>query len=100
MTTGRGMTGWIKILGANSIRLIWNLYKGFSFPVVLSFVFAIPIAIHFGNKWLQEFAYKIDISWTIIVLPLILLMIFVWVSVGFQTIRVVLANPTKNLSEE
>ena len=88
------------VLGANAIKLILNLYKGFSFPVVLSFLIGMPIAYYFGNIWLQQFAYQIEISWPVVLFPLVVLMIIIWISVGFQTIAVVLTNPAKNLSEE
>ena len=88
------------MLGAESLSLIWKFYKDFSTPVLLSFLVAAPIAFYFGSQWLQQFSQQIDMNLTILFLPLISLMVIIGLSVGFQSLRVVLANPVDNLKEE
>ncbi len=89
-----------KVLGAESIGLIWNLYKGFSLPVLIGFIVAIPISYYLGTKWLQQFAYHFELKWHFFTFPLLILLCLVWVAVGGQTIQVVRANPVDNLKEE
>ena len=89
-----------KVLGAESLHLMWNLYIKFSAPVLISFGVAIPIAFYYGNQWLQQFAYQIDMNWTLLLLPLVALMVIVGLSVGIQSLKVVLTNPVDNLKDE
>ncbi|MEQ8423530.1 MAG: FtsX-like permease family protein, partial [Cyclobacteriaceae bacterium] len=89
-----------KVLGAASVQLILNFYKEFGTPVLISFGLATPIAFYFGNQWLQQFAYQINIDWTILAAPLTVLAIIIGVSVGYQSLRVVFSNPVDNLKEE
>ncbi len=89
-----------KVLGADVLLLVWNLYRGFSLPVLIGFAIAIPIAHYLGGLWLQEFAYRFDLNWTFFAVPLLLLLVFVWIAVGAQTLKLVLANPIDHLKEE
>ncbi len=89
-----------KVLGAGAPLLLWKLYKGFSIPVIIGFVLAIPLAYYFGNQWLQQFAYRVGFSWIFLVAPLLILIAFVCISVGVQTVQLVLSNPVDNLKEE
>ena len=58
------------------------------------------IAFYYGGQWLKQFAYQIDMHWTLLILPFITLLIIVILSVGFQSLKVVLANPVNNLKDE
>lgn len=89
-----------KVLGANIPHLLWNLYKTFNLPVLIGFAIAIPVAYYFSQQWLQQFAYQISFSWLLFALPLVILLVFVCISVGTQTVRLVLSNPVDNLKEE
>jgi len=89
-----------KVLGADSLLLIWNFYKEFSKPVLIGFVIAVPLSFYMGRKWLQGFAYQFHFDWKFFIIPLILLLIFVWLAVGTQSIRIAIANPVNNLKEE
>ncbi len=89
-----------KVLGANVSLLIWKLYKGFSLPVLAGFLLAVPISYYFSNNWLQEFAYRLSLKWYLFVLPLLMLLVFAWIAVGLQTIRLVISNPVDALKEE
>ena len=89
-----------KVLGADISRLVWKLYSGFSLPVLIGFLLAIPISYYLGRQWLQEFAYRFDLSWHFFIVPLFILLIFVWIAVGVQTIKLALVNPVEHLNEE
>ena len=89
-----------KVLGAKTVLLIWNFYKEFSKPVFIGFIIAIPLSYYLGHKWLQNFAYRFDFNWKFFALPLLLMLVFVWIVVGAQSIQISVANPVNNLKEE
>lgn len=89
-----------KVLGASAMLLVWKLLKSFSIPVLIGFGIAIPVSYYLGGQWLQEFAYRFDLNWYFFSLPLVLLLVMVWFSVGVQTLQLVLTNPVDNLKEE
>jgi len=89
-----------KVLGADISILVWKLYSGFSLPVLIGFFLAIPISYYLGGKWLQEFAYQFDLNWHFFIIPLFILLVFVWLAVGAQTLKLALVNPVDHLKEE
>ena len=89
-----------KVLGANISILVWKLYSGFSLPVLIGFILAVPISYYLGGKWLQEFAYQFELNWYFFIVPLLILLVFVWLAVGAQTLRLALVNPVDHLKEE
>ncbi|NAS11621.1 ABC transporter permease [Poritiphilus flavus] len=89
-----------KVLGATTGLLTWRLYSGFSIPVLSGFVLAIPLAYYLGKQWLQGFAYQVELQWYFFIIPLGILLVFTWLAVGVQTLRVVSSNPVDNLKEE
>ena len=68
--------------------------------VLLSIVIAIPIAIYISNNWLQSFAYRIDLHWSIYAIAGIIGTICAVLAVSFHTIKVSKANPVKSLRTE
>jgi putative ABC transport system permease protein len=89
-----------KVLGAGISTIVRMLSRDFIKLVLLSILIASPLAWLAMHKWLQGFAYRIDISlWIFIGAGLIALFIAV-VTVSFQTIRAAVANPVKSLKSE
>ena len=89
-----------KVLGAKATGLLWNLYKGFSIPVLVGFTIAIPATVYLGNLWLEQFAYRFDLNWYFFALPLLILLALVALAVGVQTLQLVRSNPVTHLKEE
>ncbi|MEM7381958.1 MAG: FtsX-like permease family protein [Bacteroidota bacterium] len=89
-----------KVLGATTTLLTWKLYRGFSIPVLSGFVLAIPLAYFLGKQWLQGFAYQVELQWFFFIIPLGVFLVFTWLAVGVQTLRVVTSNPVEHLKEE
>ncbi len=89
-----------KVLGASEGNLIVLLSREFLLLIVISFVIAVPVS-HFSlNSWLQDFAYRIDISWmTYIVAGLVAWMIAM-LTVGFQAFKASTLNPVDSLSAD
>ena len=76
------------------------LSKDFLKLVTVSIVIATPIAWWAMNKWLQAFAYRINISWWMFLLTGLLALTIALLIVGFQAIKAAIANPVKSLRTE
>lgn len=89
-----------KVMGASVFNLVRLLSKDF---VVLSFVailIAFPIAWWATYQWLQEFAYRITISWWVFGFAALIAIVITVLSVSFQAIKSALINPVKSLRSE
>jgi putative ABC transport system permease protein len=89
-----------KVLGATVTGIVRLLSKDFLRLVLISIVIATPIAWWAMNKWLQNFAYKINISWWMFGLAGLLAIAIALFTVSFQAIRAALSNPVKSLRME
>ncbi|HEX7757651.1 MAG TPA: FtsX-like permease family protein, partial [Niabella sp.] len=54
-----------KVLGASAVQIITMLSKSLIWLIVIACVISFPVAWYFSNKWLQDFAFKTNISWWI-----------------------------------
>jgi putative ABC transport system permease protein len=89
-----------KVLGASVTGVVQLLSKDFIKLVGIAILIASPIAWWAGNKWLQDFAYRININaWIFISAGIIALMIAMF-TVSFQAIKAAIANPVKSLRTE
>lgn len=89
-----------KVLGANTPQIVQLLSKDFLRLVFIALLIAIPIAWYGMQQWLQDFAYRIEISgWVFVAAGLAAILIAV-LSVSFQSIRAALANPVESLRAE
>lgn len=89
-----------KVLGASIRSIVGLLSKDFLKLVFIAFVIAIPIVWYFMHKWLQDFAYRTDLSWWIFGGAGMLAMLIAFFTVSFQAIRTALTNPVKALRAE
>jgi putative ABC transport system permease protein len=89
-----------KVLGASVFRITTLLTKDFLTLVVLSIVIASPVAWFTMHRWLQDFAYRIDIQWWIFLLAGVLAVAVSLLTVSYQAIRAAMANPVKSLRSE
>ena len=89
-----------KALGATASHLVLLLSKGFVSLVLIAFVIAIPIAYLAMNRWLADFAYRIEISWRIFLIAGLVALLVAIFSVSYQAIRAALANPVESLRYE
>lgn len=86
-----------KVMGASIGSIIVLLSKDFLKLVIFAIVLASPIAWYLMHKWLQEFAYKVDIAWWVFVLTGLLALAIALLTVSFQSTKAALMNPVKNL---
>jgi len=89
-----------KVLGSSVSSIVQLLSKDFIKLVAISFIVAAPLAWWFMNKWLQDFANRVDISWWIFLLAGALALIIALATVSFQAIKAALMNPVKSLRTE
>ena len=89
-----------KVLGASVGNIVGMLSKDFLWLVLLSAVIAFPFAWWAMNKWLQDFAYRIHISWWIFVLAGVLALFIACITVGFKAFKAAISNPVKSLRTE
>ncbi|MXV51457.1 FtsX-like permease family protein [Pedobacter sp. HMF7647] len=89
-----------KVLGASVSGLAVLLSKDFLKLVLISFAIASPIAWWAMHKWLQDYTYRVSISWWIFAITGIISMAIAVATVSFQALRAARANPVKNLRTE
>jgi putative ABC transport system permease protein len=89
-----------KILGASVTEIVRLLTGGFLRLVLLAFLIASPVAWYLMHHWLRDFAYRIDIGWTIFVVTALLALGIAFFTIGVQAYRSARANPAKNIRIE
>ncbi|MGN6530412.1 MAG: ABC transporter permease [Ginsengibacter sp.] len=89
-----------KVLGASVKNLLLVISKEFVLLVFIAFVIAVPVAWFAMNRWLQDFAYRIQISWWIFIVAGILAIMIALITISFQAIKTAIENPVKSLRSE
>ncbi|GAA4410471.1 ABC transporter permease [Nibrella viscosa] len=89
-----------KVLGASVPSLVSMLNRDFLKLVLIGIVIATPIAWWAMNRWLENFAYKIDVEWWVFALAGLLAVVIALLTVSFQSIRAALMNPVTSLKTE
>jgi putative ABC transport system permease protein len=86
-----------KVLGASFGDINWIFFKEFAKPVFVSNLIAWPVAYLWGRNWLQEFAYRSGLPWTIFLLTSFIAVFAALGTVGFQVLRASVENPAETL---
>lgn len=89
-----------KVLGAPFERIYKNLTWDFLRLIVLVIVIAMPIGGYLMQRWLEDFAYRIQLGWIPFVLAAVLVISIAMLIISFQAIRAARANPIKSLRSE
>jgi putative ABC transport system permease protein len=89
-----------KVFGASVQDIVTILSADFIKLVVMALVIASPLVYMAANKWLQNFPYRITISWWFFGSAGILVMLIALFTVSFQSIKAAIANPVKSLRTE
>jgi len=89
-----------KVLGAAVSRIIVLISKEFLILISIAFIVAVPVGYYFVNRWLQNFAYRINISWWMFALAGLLVIAVALLTMSFQAIKAAIANPVKSLRTE
>lgn len=86
-----------KVLGSSVTGIVQLLARDFVMLVLIAIVIAAPVAWYAMNKWLQDFAYKIEIGWSVFMWAGIIAVAIALLTISFQTVKAALANPVKSL---
>ena len=89
-----------KVLGASLNQLLSLLTKDFVKLVFCALLIALPVAGFVMNKWLSSYAYHIQLSWWMFLIPVILILIITLAVISKEIIRTAFVNPVKNLRTE
>jgi putative ABC transport system permease protein len=89
-----------KVLGASVTSVVALLSSDFLKLVGIAILIASPVAWYTMDVWLQDFAYKIDISWWVFVLAGLLAVGIALLTVSFQSVKAALMNPVESLRSE
>ncbi len=89
-----------KVLGASLTDIVVLLSKGFAALVLVAFVVAVPLAYFVIGRWLQNFAYRIEISWPIFLMAGLAALAIALLTIGYQAIKAGLADPVESLRYE
>ena len=89
-----------KVLGASVLRILQLLYSEFAILLAIAFAIAIPLAWLTITKWLQGYAFRINIHWSYFLIPFVTILIIALLTVSFQSIKAAIANPVKSLRTE
>lgn len=88
------------VMGASLKNVFGLLTFNFIKLVIVSIVIGAPIAWYLMNKWLQDFAYRIEISWLVFALTGMIAVAIAMLTISYQAIKAGLANPVKSLRSE
>ena len=89
-----------KILGSSELEIVRVLSADFNRMVLISIVISLPASYLIASKWLQSFAYRIDLEWWFFVGAGLAAMIIACITVGVQTVKAARMNPVQSLKVE
>ncbi len=89
-----------KVLGASVTNIVAMLSRDFLMLVIISMLIASPIAYYFMHQWLQDFAYRVNISWWVFLASGSAAIVIALLTISFQSIKAALMNPVKSLRSE
>ena len=89
-----------KVLGSSATQIVALLSKDFLKLVAVSFLIAFPLSFYLMNRWLQDFAYRINIQWYLFVLAAVITLGIAFLTIVIKSFKAANANPIKSLKTE
>jgi putative ABC transport system permease protein len=91
----------IRLVMGASLKNVFNLLTiDFIKLVILSIVIAVPLAWYAMRQWLQDFAYRVDITWQVFAVAGLVALLIALFTISYQSVRAGLVNPVKSLKSE
>ncbi len=100
ITLRRKEIGIRKVHGGSVNSIMWLFYRDFIILNLISFALIVPIAFYLLSNWLENYAYRVNLSWWLFAGPGVLLLIIVLLAVSSQSLRAVRVNPIAFLRYE
>ena len=88
------------MLGASIQSVLLLVSKDFLWLIGIAFIIAVPVSYWAMHVWLQDFAYRIPISWFVFLMGGLLAIMIAILTISFQAIKAARANPVKSLKSE
>lgn len=89
-----------KVLGAGVLSITTQLVKEFLKPVIFASIIATPLSWYAMNKWLEDFAYRIEINWVVFLVTSCIVLVLAILTMSVQSIKAALSNPVESLRAE
>jgi putative ABC transport system permease protein len=89
-----------KVLGASVRDIVVILSSGFTIMVTTAIIIATPVSYWVMSKWLEDFAYRIDLSWWMFAVVSAIAFVIALATTSFQTIKAAVVNPVESLRSE
>ena len=89
-----------KVLGATVTNIVTMLSRDFLKLVMISAIIAFPAAWWFMHKWLQDFAFRVQMGWWMFIIAGVIALLIALFTISFQAIKAAIANPVKSLRTE
>jgi len=89
-----------KVLGATAASIVYLFSKEFIILIAIAFAIATPIAWYYMHQWLQDYAYRVNISWWIFLAGGMVAIVIALVTISFQALKAASTNPVKTLRSE
>ena len=89
-----------KVLGASLFNIVYLLSTGFTRLILIAIAIAIPLSWYAVNKWLQGYAYHINVGWIVFLVSSLSALAISWLTVSYESVKVGIVNPIKSLRAE
>jgi predicted permease len=89
-----------KVLGASLLHIVRLLSTDFTRLILIAMILAIPLAWWAVNKWLETFAYHINVGWPVFLLAPFAALVIAWLTVSYESVKAGVTNPVKSLRSE
>jgi len=89
-----------KVLGASVQQIVTTLSTDFIKLVAMALIIATPLVYIAAHKWLQNYPYRIEMSWWLFASAGILVMLLALFTISFQSVKAAVANPAASLRTE
>ena len=89
-----------KVLGATAGNIVYLFSKEFIILIAIAFAIATPIAWYYMHKWLQDYVYRINISWWLFAAGGIISILVALATVSYRALRAAVVNPVTSLRSE